>query len=242
MLVAVLGVLILKLAAGTQLGQHPLLAPAGNLDAGFYLQFAQRVAAGDVLLLDPASYQGQPPAAFFISPLYIYALALFLKVGGSIAAVRVLQLVLGTLAVWLMVLTARRWWGDRAGWAALVLAAGCGLFTFYETLILQAALDPLLTALDLYLLTRAAQDGRARSWAAAGAALGLHALNRPNMVLVLAGLAAAIFLRRPGHASFSPSGPNEPNRRHPAAPTPVRPRAARSRLRMTSLGEDWVRS
>src|SRR5688572_19802477 len=201
MLVALLGVLILKLAAGTQLGQHPLLAPAGNLDTGFYLQFAQRVAAGDVLLLDPASYQGQPPAAFFISPLYIYALALFLKVGGSIAAVRVLQLVLGTLAVWLMVLTARRWWGDRAGWAALVLATGCGLFTFYETLILQAALDPLLTALDLYLLTRAAQDGRPRSWAAAGAALGLHALNRPNMVIVLVGLAAAIFLRRPRHAA-----------------------------------------
>ena len=197
-LVAILAVLVLKLAVGTDLGQHPLLAPAGNLDAGFYLQFAQRVTAGDVWLLDPASFEGQPPAAFFISPLYIYALAIFLKVGGSIAATRVLQLMLGTVAVWLLMLTARRWWGDRAGWVALVLAATCGLITFYETLILQAALDPFLTALDLYLLTRAGQDGRARSWAAAGAALGLHALNRPNMLIVLVGLAAAALVRRPG--------------------------------------------
>lgn len=204
-LVALLAVLVLKLAVGTDLGQHPLLAPAGNLDAGFYLQLAQRVAGGDVFLLDPASFQGQPPPPFFISPLYIYALAAFLKVGGSVAAARIFQLILGTVAVWLLVLTARRWWGARAGWAALVLAAGCGLFTFYETLILQAALDPFLTALDLFLLTRAVQDGRPRGWALAGAALGLHALNRPNMLIVLGGLALVVVVRRIARARFAPA-------------------------------------
>ena len=188
-------VAVLKLSVGLSLGAHPLLVPDGELDGAYYKHFAERVLAGDVWLLRPDSFVGQPPAPFFISPLYIYALAAFLKVGGSIAAVRASQLILGAVAVALISATARRWYGNRAMWLAGVLAAGCGLFTFYETLILQAALDPFLTALDLYTLTRAVQTGRRRVWATAGAAFGLHALNRPNMVIVAAGVAVLAIVR-----------------------------------------------
>ena len=157
-----------------------------GLDSDYYLHFAERVRAGDVWLLDSASFFGQPAPAFFISPLYIYALALFLIDWRRVARVRPRQsqLALGVAAVWLVMQTTRRWYGDRAAWIAGALMAGCGLFTFYESLILQASLDPFLTALDLYTLTRAVQDGRRRDWAAAGAALGLHALNRPNILVV----------------------------------------------------------
>ena len=193
--------LVLKLFVGLSLGSHPLLDPGvvapnlEGLDAAYYRHLAERVNAGDVWLLDPASFFGRPAPAFFISPLYIYILAALLKLGASLAVVRAAQLVLGTAAVWLVALTARRWFGARAGWIAAVLMAGCGLFTFYETLILQAALDPFLTALDLYLVTRAVQDGRRRDWLAAGAAIGLHALNRPNMLVVVLAVATAIALR-----------------------------------------------
>ena len=164
--IALAVVLALKLFIGLTLGGHPLLTPSGvtadlqGLDSDYYLHFAQRVRAGDVWLLDPASFFGQPAPAFFISPLYIYALALFLTIGGgSLAFARGAQLALGVAAVWLVMQTARRWYGDRAAWIAGALMAGCGLFTFYESLILQASLDPFLTALDLYTLTRALQDG-----------------------------------------------------------------------------------
>ena len=193
---ALAAVLVLKLSIGLSLGSHPLLVPEGELDGAYYRHFAERVLAGDFLLTSSDSFFGHSAAPFFISPLYIYVLALFLKIGGSLAAARAIQLTLGAAAVGLIALTARRWYGRRAMWIAGGLAAGCGLFTFYETLILQAALDPFLTALDLYLLTRALQDGRRGDWIAAGAVLGLHCLNRPNMLIVVAGLAVILGVRR----------------------------------------------
>ena len=190
------GVLALKLLVGLNVGAHPLLVPEGELDGAYYRHFAERVTGGDFWLLEAGSFFGQPAAPFFISPLYIYALALFLKIGGSLAGARAIQLVLGTAAVWLLALTARRWFDRRAMWITGAIACACGLFTFYESLILQAALDPFLTALDLYTLTRALQDGRRRDWIAAGAAIGLHALNRPNLLIVIAGLTIAVAIAK----------------------------------------------
>ena len=188
-LIALAIVLAVKAAVLLQIGHHPLLAPEGELDGAYYYHFATHAAHGDPWLLGPDSFLGHPAVPFFISPLYIYFLALCLKVsGGSLDAARVVQILLGTAAVGLLALTARRWHGARAAWCAGALAALCGLFTFHEVIVLQASIDPFLTALDLYLLTRAIQNARARDWAAAGAAIGLHALNRPNMLIVFAGL------------------------------------------------------
>ena len=192
----------MKIAAVTSLAGHPLLQPTGELDGAYYAFLAERVAGGDVWLESRDSFLGHPAPPFFVSPLYIYFLAGIFTLGGSLAAARLVQAVLGTCAVALLALTARRWHGSRAGWMAGTLAALCGLFTFYETLILQAALDPFLTSLDLYLLTRALQADRPSWWAAAGAGLGLHVLNRPNLLIVLAGLAAIVIVRglvRIGH-------------------------------------------
>jgi Tfp pilus assembly protein PilF len=199
---ALAAVLCVKLTIGLALGAHPLLIPEGELDGAYYKHFAERVIAGDFWLLRADSFFGQPPAPFFISPLYIYALALFLKIGGSLAAARAAQLLLGTAAVALVALTAGRWYGTRATWIAGALAAACGLFTFYESLILQAALDPFLTSLDLYFVTRALQDGRRRDWCLAGAALGVHVLNRPNLLIVVAGLGLAVALAKVRSSKF----------------------------------------
>jgi 4-amino-4-deoxy-L-arabinose transferase-like glycosyltransferase len=177
--------------------------PAGELDGAYYYHLAQRVAAGDVFLSSPDSFFGLPAPAFFVSPLYVYVLALFLKVGGTLEAARFAQVLLGAIGVGLVALTARRWFGSAAGWWAGLLAGGFGVFTFFEILILPAAIDPFLTALDLYLLTRALQaEGEASPraqilwWHATGAAFGLHALNRPSMLIVLVGIVVAVVVRR----------------------------------------------
>lgn len=149
-------VFAIKLSVLLTLGHHQLLVPAGELDGAYYYHFAQRVAAGDFWLLDSASFFDRPVPAFFIAPLYIYVLAGFLKIsGGSLEAARFAQILLGTLGVALLAFTARRWFGDRAAWWTGTMAALCGLFTFYEILILQTAIDPFLTALSLYVLARA---------------------------------------------------------------------------------------
>jgi tetratricopeptide (TPR) repeat protein len=199
-LVAVLGI---KMAVLWQLGWHPLLQPAGELDGAYYKHFADMVAGGDIWLSSPQSFLGQSPAAFFLSPLYVYFLALCLSVsGGALETARVVQLVLGTGAVLLIALSTRRWFGTRAAWIGGALAALCGIFTFYEVLILPAALEPFLTALDLYLIGRAVDSAESSAgrnlssgvarWALAGAAMGLHALNNPVMLVVYVGIAIGV--------------------------------------------------
>jgi 4-amino-4-deoxy-L-arabinose transferase-like glycosyltransferase len=159
-LAALAGVFVVKLSVLLTLGHHPLLVPAGELDGAYYFHFARQVAAGDWMLDDASSFFGRPAPAFFVPPLYIYVLALLLKIGGgSLEAARFGQIVLGTVAVGLIALTARRWYGTRAAWIAGALATLCGLFTFYEILVLPAALETFLTALDLYVLTWAVQTG-----------------------------------------------------------------------------------
>ena len=192
-IVALLVVFGLKMAVLSTLGQHPLLVPAGELDAAYYYHLAQRVGTGDIWLLRADGFFGQTVPAFFVAPLYVYVLAFFLKIGGgSVETARFAQMLLGTIGVGLIALTARRWYGGAAGWWAGALAGAFGLFTFFELLIVPAAIEPFLAALDVYLLTRAIQSGSPGSWAAAGAALGLHALNRPPMLIVIAGLAVVV--------------------------------------------------
>ena len=168
-----------------QLGGHPLLQPLGELDTAFYVGLARQVAdAGPMALTEPS----------FVSPLYVYFLAGVFGLGGSLTAVRTIQILLGAVAVGLLFVTTRQWFGDRAAWVAAALAILTGLFTFYEILILQAALDPFLVSLTLALVSRSLASADPRWPLAAGAAAGLLALNRPNALAyaVVVGVGLAI--------------------------------------------------
>ena len=171
-------VFALKLMVLLQLRDHPLTSPDAGLDTTAYVELARRVLAGDI---------GLGPGLYYVSPLYIYFLAAGLAVFDSFAAIRLLQIGLGTLAVGCIFLTAREWFGERAGWIAAVLAACTGLFTFYEVLILQASIDAFLTAAALWCLTR-------RRVALAGLIFGVQTLNRPNMVIAAAGIALVMLV------------------------------------------------
>jgi tetratricopeptide (TPR) repeat protein len=194
-LAALVLVFVLKLVVLLQLRDHPLTQPDAGLDTTAYAQLAQQVLDGNV---------GLGPGVYYVSPFYIYFLALGLAVFKSFTAVRVLQIVLGTASVGLIFLTTRAWFGERAAWIALALAAFTGLFTFYEVLILQASVDAFLTSAALYFLTRGLMS---RRWVVhepplhlmvAGLIFGVQTLNRPNMMLAALGVAAvmAIVTRR----------------------------------------------
>ena len=175
---------VVKVVVLMQLWNHPLLQPHGELDTAYYVSLSQRVAEEGVFA---------PTGAFFVSPLYVYFLAAVFAAGGSLLAAQLIQIALGAVAVGLLFATARHWFGERAALVAAGLAILTGIFAFNEVLILQSALDPFLVSCALYALTRAMAGGGTGVFAAAGASLGLLALNRPN-ALVFAVAAAAVVL------------------------------------------------
>jgi Flp pilus assembly protein TadD len=186
LLVAALLVLAARGAVVAALGDHPLLQPSDGLDTGAYVALARRVAAGDVLLR-------ALPEPFFVSPLYAWFLgAVLAATGGALKAALALQALLGAAAAWCAGDAARRLYGERAAVPAAALLGLTGVVAFHEATLLQAALDPLLCALALWLLVRALEgDARPRAFLLAGLALGLFALNRPNALpwaVVAAGL------------------------------------------------------
>jgi tetratricopeptide (TPR) repeat protein len=173
---------VVKAVVLMQLWNHPLLQPHGELDTAYYVTLSQRVASEGVFA---------PIGAFFVSPLYVYFLAAVFAARGSLLAAQLIQIALGAAAVGLLFATARHWFGERAALVAAGLAILTGIFAFNEVLILQSALDPFLVSCALYALTRTMAGGGTGAFAAAGASLGLFALNRPN-ALVFAVTAAAV--------------------------------------------------
>ena len=179
-------VFVLKLIVVFQLRHHPLVQPDVGLDTTAYVELARKVLAGDI---------GLGPGLYYMSPLYIYFLAVTHGLLKSFTAVRLTQIVLGTASIAFLVLSAREWFGERAAWIAGGLAALTGLFTFYESLILQAAIDPFLTSAALYATTLAIKRD-ARWFLAAGVIFGIATLNRPNMPLAVAAMSAVLLFSR----------------------------------------------
>jgi 4-amino-4-deoxy-L-arabinose transferase-like glycosyltransferase len=184
-------VFLVKLVVVFQLKDHPLLHPDAGLDTTAYVNLARRVLSGDWAL---------GPGLYYVSPFYIYFLAAGLVVFDSFTAVRVLQAALGTLSVGGIFVMTQAWFGRRAAWIALLLAAATGLFTFYEVLILQSSIDAFLTAAALtaltYALGRHSLVFRLWSFVLTGAILGLATLNRPNMMFGAAAIVVACLVLR----------------------------------------------
>jgi hypothetical protein len=182
-----LAALAVKAVVLAQLHRHPLLQPEGGLDSEFYVRLARQAAGGDWAL-------GREP--YFLSPFYLYFLAVvFVVFKGSLLAAKVVQILLGTAAVGLVIAAGDRWYGRGAGLVAGGVAAATGVFTFNEVVLLQSAVDPFLTALGLYLLSRALLSGRLADFVVAGAALGLQVTNRPNTLLWAAALVVLVGIR-----------------------------------------------
>ena len=171
-----------------RLKDHLLTQPDAGLDTTTYVALARRVLGGDLAL---------GPGLYFVSPLYIYFLAGVLSVSESFTIVRLVQIALGAAAVGCIYAAADAWFGRRAAWLAAALAALTGLFTFYESLLVQAALDPFLTAAALAALALGLKRQSDRWYLVAGVAFGIQTLNRPNVAIAACGIAVLLVLMRP---------------------------------------------
>ena len=181
------GTFAVKLVIFLQLKDHILLQPSATDDAAAYVGLAGRVLAGNPAL---------GPGMYYVSPLYIYFLALVLWITRSLDAVRVVQLTLGTVAIGLIYATADEWFGRRAAWLAAMFTALTGLISFYEVTLIQASLDPILTATLLYCWTLALRREDRYWYFLAGFAFALLSLNRPNALIAAVGVSLLLLLCR----------------------------------------------
>lgn len=152
------------------------------LDASVYDAWAKSIAAGEWIGKE----------AFYLPPLYPYALAvLYSLFGHSYALVYLLQELLGLANLVLVYRIGTAVFNERAGILAACGAALYGPFAFFETKLLSTTVGLALNLAALLILVRAEQDwartGRisVRRWLVAGLAIGIASLCLPGTILLL---------------------------------------------------------
>ncbi|HXF48746.1 MAG TPA: tetratricopeptide repeat protein [Verrucomicrobiae bacterium] len=147
-----------------------------TLDARYHDEWAQAVAAGKLA----------QPQAFFRAPLYPYLLGLVYYVfGHNYLAPRIVQYVIGALGVVLLVLLAVRLFGKKMGIVTGVIFATYASVIYFEGELL---LDFLLIPLDLLIfifLYKAKETPSPLNWLLTGLWLGLSAITRPNILILI---------------------------------------------------------
>jgi len=181
-----------RLAHLAAIYRSPFFRPMATDPGLGFDEWAQDLAAG--------RWIGAAP--FWIDPLYSYLLGVFYRVLGHGPWIpRVINLILGLGAAYLVALTARRVWDSQR--VGAVAAAASALFVpalYYEGQTEKTALTIMLFALGVELFLRPGT----RAAAAAGVVTGLATLARGNLMIFVplgaAALAAGWDEGEPGQA------------------------------------------
>ncbi len=125
--------------------------------------------------------------AFFRAPLYPLFLGVLYKIlGQGAAALKIAQAVLGSASCVLVYLIARRVFQDRfVPIAAAVICCLSGTMIYFDGQLLSANLDLFLQLGVVWLLLAAAGRSRIGWWVLAGVCIGLSAINRGPVLLLL---------------------------------------------------------
>jgi tetratricopeptide (TPR) repeat protein len=146
------------------------------LDALFHHDWAREILSGD--------FWGRE--VFFRAPFYAYLLAFLYKLSGSSIAFAVyVQHIIGSLSVVLVYLLARRHFSPRVSLAAGIIAALYWPLIFFEGDLLFETLIVFLDLVLLLILTVAVQRRSGRMLFAAGIVLGLSAVTRPSILILV---------------------------------------------------------
>jgi len=139
----------------------------------------------DLRALEIAGGQWAPNDVFFhSSPVYPYILGIIYAIfGQSYGAVRIIQSLFGVGSCLLLFAIARGLFGPKQGLIAGVIAALYAPFIFFDAEILMITYVIFFGLLSVWLLLRYQAQGRLRLALAAGAAIGVSALGKPNMLL-----------------------------------------------------------
>ena len=134
---------------------------------------------------------------FFRAPLYPYMLAFFYKISnGSIAFVTFVQHIFGAATSALVYVLAREFFVRKVALLAGILAALYWTFIYFEGELLIVTAILLLNMLFLIFFTKAASRDGAGYLIAAGLTLGLSAIARPSILIVVPAIPVTLYLLR----------------------------------------------
>jgi 4-amino-4-deoxy-L-arabinose transferase-like glycosyltransferase len=159
-----------------------------------YKQDARLLVAGDVrgFLAGP-----DPPSDSTIimhPPGYPLLIAVVFGSFGENGSLRIIQILLNSLAAILAFLIARRFFGERTAIIAGMLTAFAPQFAYHSAIILPDELGVLPILLGLYFFVRAWQEKRLAMAVLCGISLGLSCWLRSNALLLPVFFAAAVFV------------------------------------------------
>jgi tetratricopeptide (TPR) repeat protein len=167
-----------------QIEAIPLFYNLGG-DPLTYDLWAQRIAAGDWL----------GSGVFYQAPLYPYFLAgIELVIGHNLWGIRVVEIVLGSVACSLVYFAGRDFFSVRAGIIAGLCLAFYAPAIFYSVLIDKTAIDAFLVALLLIFLGKASLSHKVSSALPIGLTLGFLALSRENALIWILPIAAWLLI------------------------------------------------
>ncbi len=170
--------LILRVGYILSMRDHPMFEPLlPGYDMTVFHQWAKRIAAGELV----------PEGAFYQAPLYPYLLGAFYAVAGpNVLAAKLVQALMGTAGLGLVYLLGLRLFDSRATglWAASLMAV-TPIFPFYEGFFLRVTLVTFLNLAFLWSLAAFNENRPLAGAALSGALLGLAALARANMLVML---------------------------------------------------------
>lgn len=169
-------------------GDHPYFR-IPIMDMSYHDAWARRIAGGDLW----------GDEVFFRAPLYPYFLGLLYWLGkGSILFARAAQGILGGVSAGLCFLLGRELFDRRVGAVAAVALGTIWTAVFFDVELLLVVLEVPLGLAFVYAVVRSAKTGKYRWAAAAGVALGLAAITRPNVLAVAAFIWLAYVAARAG--------------------------------------------
>lgn len=146
------------------------------VDEQWHINWALQIIGGD--------FWGKE--AYFRGPLYPYLLAFMLLITGkSIFMVRMLQIILASLSAVLVFSIGRKAFSEKIGIISGLTYAAYGTIIFYEAMFLIPVLFIFLNLSAIYLLLKYKGDYNPKRWFLAGLVVGLSAIARPNILLLV---------------------------------------------------------
>jgi 4-amino-4-deoxy-L-arabinose transferase-like glycosyltransferase len=123
---------------------------------------------------------------FWQSPFYPFFLtAVYSVLGRSIAGVKIIQLIIGSLTSGMVFLLGERIFGRKEGIAAAVITILCGPLLFFETKLLASAWAAFWVVALLLLFLRGKKSMQILDLALLGLCCGLAAVTRANLILFI---------------------------------------------------------
>lgn len=161
-------------------------------DARFYLHSAQQTVEGAPLLAEYNPYADKYAYNTAVGPLYPAFIVLFLSSlpeTVALVGVRVVQVLLDTVSVWLVYHIARRLFNRQAGIVAMAAMALDVRFALQAPDPTTETLYIALSVAGFYLYIAALESRRLRGFISSGVVFGLATLTRPVPILFPAALA-----------------------------------------------------